>query len=111
MRIGKKDIMAFIVLFLATIVCVRYFYKNMSDEQFVATVDPYSLGHPDPHSNFCYQSSSCIREDDITHGEYTQGVLGSYARYFPLFNTAKSGFIVFLDRLLSTRGYLVRPYG
>ena len=26
-------------------------------------------------------------------------------------NTAKSGFIVFLDRLLSTRGYLVRPYG
>ena len=42
MRIGKKDIMAFIVLFLATIVCVRYFYKNMSDEQFVATVDPYS---------------------------------------------------------------------
>lgn len=102
--------MAFIVLFLATIVCVRYFYKNMSDEQFVATVDPIAWSSRPPQQ-FCYQSSSCIREDDITHGEYTQGVLGSYARYFPLFNTAKSGFIVFLDRLLSTRGYLVRPYG
>lgn len=52
MRIGKKDIMAFIVLFLATIVCVRYFYKNMSDEQFVATVDPYSLVIPTPTAIF-----------------------------------------------------------
>ena len=51
MRIGKKDIMAFIVLFLATIVCVRYFY-NMSDEQFVATVDPYSLVIPTPTAIF-----------------------------------------------------------
>ncbi|MDD2953111.1 MAG: hypothetical protein PHC95_08090 [Parabacteroides sp.] len=52
MRIGKKDITAFIVLFLATIVCVRYFYKNMSDEQFVATVDPYSLVVPTPTAIF-----------------------------------------------------------
>lgn len=110
MRISKKDITAFFVLFLGTIVCVRYFYKHMNDEQFVATVDPYSLVVPSPTA-ILHQSSSCIREDDTTHGEYTQGVLGSYARYFPLFNTAKSGFIVFLDRLLSTRGYLVRPYG
>ena len=56
MRIGKKDIMAFIVLFLATIVCVRYFYKNMSDEQFVATVDPYSLVIPTPTAIFAINS-------------------------------------------------------
>ncbi len=48
MTIDKRDISAFIVLFLATIVCVRYFYKNMSDEQFVASVDPYSLVIPTP---------------------------------------------------------------
>lgn len=52
MTIGKKDITAFIVLFLATIVCVRHFYKNMSDEQFVATVDPYSLIVPTPKAIF-----------------------------------------------------------
>ena len=104
MRISKKDITAFFVLFLGTIVCVRYFYKHMNDEQFVATVDPYSLVVPSP-------TSSCILEDDTTHGEYTQGVLRSYPRYFPFFNTAKSGIIVFPNRLLSTRGCLVRPYG
>ena len=48
MRISKKDITAFFVLFLGTIVCVRYFYKHMNDEQFVATVDPYSLVVPSP---------------------------------------------------------------
>lgn len=109
MRIGKKDITAFIVLFLGTIVCVRYFYKHMNDEQFVATVDPYSLVVPSPTAIFAHQSSSCIREDDTTHGEYTQGVLRSYARYFPFFNTAKSGITVFPNRLLSTRGCLVLP--
>ena len=69
------------------------------------------FGRSKPHGNFCHQSSSCIREDDTTHGEYTQGVLRSYPRYFPFFNTAKSGIIVFPNRLLSTRGCLVRPYG
>lgn len=52
MRISKKDITAFFVLFLGTIVCVRYFYKHMNDEQFVATVDPYSLVVPSPTAIF-----------------------------------------------------------
>ena len=52
MRISKKDIAAFFVLFLGTIVCVRYVYKHMNDEQFVATVDPYSLVVPSPTAIF-----------------------------------------------------------
>ena len=52
MRISKKDITAFFVLFLGTIVCVRYFYKHMNDKQFVATVDPYSLVVPSPTAIF-----------------------------------------------------------
>ena len=107
MRIGKKDIMAFIVLFLATIVCVRYFYKNMSDEQFVATVDPYSLVIPTPTAIFAINRPPVFEKMILP----MENIRKAFSDHTPAINTAKSGFIVFLDRLLSTRGYLVRPYG
>ncbi|WP_297901927.1 hypothetical protein [uncultured Parabacteroides sp.] len=58
MTIGKKDITIFIVLFLVTISCVGYFYKNMSDEQLVATADPYGLIIPTPKAIFAINHPS-----------------------------------------------------
>ena len=41
MNLAKKDIATFILLTLAMIVCVRYFYRDMADERRVAAIDPY----------------------------------------------------------------------
>lgn len=48
MRAEKRDIMAFMALLLAMIVCVRYFYVQMSDERSVTAADPYKLVVPMP---------------------------------------------------------------
>lgn len=110
MRISKKDITAFFVLFLGTIVCVRYFYKHMNDEQFVATVDPYSLVVPSPTAIFAINRPP-VFEKMILPMENIRKAFSDHTPLFPFFNTAKSGIIVFPNRLLSTRGCLVRPYG
>lgn len=50
MTVGKKDISAFTILVIITISTIIFFYKNMSDVKFVATVNPYSLIVPTPQA-------------------------------------------------------------
>lgn len=52
MTVGKKDISAFMILISITIATIIFFYKNMSDVKFVATVNPYSLIVPTPKAVF-----------------------------------------------------------
>mgnify|MGYP000396984096 FL=1 len=111
MRISKKDITAFFVLFLGTIVCVRYFYKHMNDEQFVATVDPYSLVVPSPTAIFAINRPPVFEKmilpmENIrkAFSDHTPAIFLSLIRQ----NLELSSFLI---AYYPQGGCLVRPYG